>query len=136
MKHTMALRTICLYFSATLLGACTSVPSQNEVAKADYGIDMSTRDCVTAAEQTIASGLKDPGSAQFTHAPCEKGYWQSVPIMGMSVAFGYFQKGSVNAKNAYGGYVGFRPYSALIRNGRVIRYCISDSNGICIPTGQ
>lgn len=88
------------------------------------------------AQQTISNKLKDPSSAQFRNEqPCFKGWMSSVPIMGLKAAFGYLQKGEVNGKNAYGGYVGFRPYMVLMRNGTVIRSCFTDADGICMPDG-
>lgn len=115
------------------LAACASGPTQEQMVKANYGRDMSATQCESAVERVISRDLKDPSSAQFSHSPCYKGHWGSVPILGLGVEFGWVQDGAVNAKNAYGGYVGFRSYKALVRDGSVIRYCVSDKNGICMP---
>jgi hypothetical protein len=89
------------------------------------------------AQQAIASRLKDPGSAEFQNeAPCDQGWVSSVPILGMKAAFGYVQRGEVNGKNSFGGYVGFRPFLVLMKNGEVVRSCITDENGICMPSGH
>lgn len=119
-----------------LLCACASAPTSVEMSNADYGRDVTPQDCVRIVEEVIANALRDPGSAQFRHTQCERGYWTSVPILGMPVAFGWWQRGEVNGKNAYGGYVGFRPYQVLMKDGAAIRYCIADHNGICSPTGR
>ena len=51
---------------------------------------------IDAAKRAVASLLKDPGSAQFKNvAPA---------FHGQAVC------GEVNGKNAFGGYVGFRPF--------------------------
>jgi len=97
---------------------------------------MPASECTSIAEKLIADTLKAPGSAQFRNGQCFKGHWGSAPVLGMGVAFGWIQKGEVNGKNAYGGYVGFRPYQVLIKDGVPVRYCMSDSDGICMPKGR
>lgn len=119
-----------------LLAGCASAPTAEQLAKADYGRNMAAGECVAIAEQVVGARLRDPNSAQYRHSPCSQGYWTSVPLRGMGVAFGWFQEGQFNAKNAFGGYVGFRPYQVLIRDGAVVRYCISDDSGICMPIGR
>ena len=116
-----------------LLASCASGPTQDQLAKADFGREISTTECTAMAEGVISDGLKDPSSAQFRKSQCTKGSWASVPLLGMGVEFGWLQRGEVNGKNSYGGYVGFRPYQVLIRDGAVIRYCVSDGDGICVP---
>lgn len=118
------------------ISACASGPTQEQLASADYGRDIPPAECVSVAERVIANSLKDPGAAQFKHSQCFKGHWGSVPILGMGVAFGWIQQGEVNGKNSYGGYVGFKSYQVLIKNGTAVRYCISDKDGICMPSGS
>jgi hypothetical protein len=120
----------------SFISACASGPTQEQLASADYGRDIPPAECVSVAERVIADSLKDPGSAQFRHAQCFKGHWGSAPIFGMGVAFGWIQQGEVNAKNSYGGYVGFKAYQVLIKNGTAIRYCINNKDGICVPSGS
>lgn len=118
-----------------LAGGCASAPSQQQISGADYGGFMSAEQCISLVEQTLRYKLKDPGSAQFIHgAPCTTGFSNNVPLLGMKAAFGYRQSGQVNGKNAFGGYVGFRKYEALLRDGRVVRYCIADDDGLCLAT--
>ena len=124
---------IFIAFSAAVLASCASVPTAEQLASANYGREISPQECVSIAEQVIANALKDPSSAQFRHENCIKGYWSSVPILGMPIEYGWFQQGEVNGKNSFGGYVGFAPYQVLIRDGRVVRYCMSDSEGLCMP---
>jgi len=117
----------------TLLIGCASGPNEKELANADYGRSMSPQECVAIAESLISRSLKDPSSAQYNHAQCFMGYGSSVPIMGLKVAFGWVQNGQFNAKNSFGGYVGFQRYSMIIKNGKAIRYCTYDKNNACIP---
>lgn len=125
-----------LLASLSFLTACASGPTHEQLYNANYGRDIPITECISVAERVISNSLKDPGSAQFRHFPCGKGYWGSVPILGMGIEFGWIQKGAVNGKNAYGGYVGFRPYQVLIRDGTALRYCINDKDGICMPIGH
>lgn len=129
-KFKLVTSVIVLFF----LTSCASAPTKNQLINADYGQEVLSKDCIAIAEQAVSKNLKDPLSVQFRHYQCSKGYWNSVPIMGLDVEFGYLQQGEVNAKNSLGGYVGFRPYRILIKNGYAIRYCIFSKDGICIPS--
>lgn len=133
MNRTRFIALVCVVFALSLAG-CASVPSQQEIAEADYGNPMSAADCKALAQHAIASRLNDPGSAQFRNEqPCFKSWSSSAPLYGMEKKFGYLQKGEVNSKNAFGGYVGFRPYTVLIRDGRVVRSRLTNSDGHGIP---
>ena len=44
--------------------------------------------------------------------------------------------GSVNSKNRFGGYVGGKQYQVLIKNGRVIRYCMEYKVGLFLPVNN
>lgn len=135
MKADFFIAGVIVSLLGFLLTGCASAPTQQEIANADYGTPMSEDQCRRIAEQDIANQLKDPNSAQFRdEQPCYKGWLSSAPLLGMKAAFGYVQKGEVNGKNSFGGYVGFSPYLVLIKNGQVVRSCITDSDGICIPS--
>ena len=121
---------------AIMLSGCASAPTEEQLANADYGSYQSPEDCIRVAEEVIANSLKDPFSAIFRHSTCRTGYWSSVPIFGMPVAFGYTQSGTVNGKNSYGGYVGARSYRVLVKNGYAVRWCVADSDGLCMPSGR
>lgn len=53
---------------------------------------------IDKARQAVAEKLNDPGSAQFRNERSEKGGWVC---------------GEVNAKNAFGGYIGFKRYTVV-----------------------
>ena len=120
---------VLLLFVFGLTG-CASAPTQEQIANADYGRYQSSKKCVEIAEEVIRNSLKDPISALFTHGACMRSWWGGI---GKSVAYGYLQRGTVNGKNSYGGYVGARKYAVLIKNGYAIRWCVTDYNGLCIP---
>lgn len=137
MKHVAYVQIIAVLAAVGLLAGCASAPTQQEISHADYGQPMTQQQCLSISESAIANQLKDPNSAQFRNeAPCHTGWVSSVPILGMKAAFGYVQRGEVNGKNSFGGYVGFRPYLVLMKNGAVVRSCITDQNGICVPSGH
>ncbi len=128
----------CLILPITIfLTGCASAPTQDQISRANYGHDMRPEECIALAEKTIANSLKDPNSAQFRHgAACYKGYWDSIPVLGMNAVFGWIQVGAVNGKNSYGGYSGFQQYQVLMNNGIAVRFCISDKDGLCLPVGR
>lgn len=131
------MRTLAVALAVAALSACASAPTKEQVQAADYGDPMSPEQCTELIEAALSYGLKDPGSAQFRHPrPCAKGWMSSVPLLGFKAIFGYEQSGQINGKNSFGAYVGFRDYVALVRNGRVVRYCIDDADGICLPVGD
>ena len=128
-----AMKKILVMLLGFLLIGCASAPSQEEIENADYGSFQSQDDCIRISESKIRRTLKDPSSAQFTHGTCYKGYWGTVPIYGLDAVFGYVHQGTVNAKNSFGGYTGASTFSTVIRDGYVVRYCVTDNNGLCGP---
>jgi hypothetical protein len=136
MKFSRVILKWSMFASLPFLAACAFGPTQEQSSRANYGRDIPAAECISLAERVVADTFKDPGSTQFRHSPCFKGYWKSIPTLNMGVEFGWIQQGEVNGKNPDGGYVGFRSYKVLIKDGAVIRYCISDKDRICTPTGR
>ncbi|WP_310614113.1 hypothetical protein [Limnohabitans sp.] len=116
------------------LAGCATPPTREEISQADYGTPMTPAQCQATAEAFIKSTLKDPSSAQFiSKGPCFAGWTKASPILGGQVNYGYQQEGAVNSKNSYGGYAGFQQYTAIIKNGVVIDYCLrSQQSGLCL----
>ena len=123
-------------FSISIFG-CSVSPNIQQAMEADYGYDLTGEECNIVFELFMEERLKDPDSVRYMHSEksCEKGYFPSVPILGLDIAYGWFMEGKINAKNGYGGYGGYKKYQALIKNGDVIRYCIADSKGACYQKG-
>ena len=132
-----------LLILALALGGCASAPTDEEIRDADYGNPVEAGECIRVAQDFIAAQLIDPGSAQFRNVSCHRGWEGNVPISGLAATFGYRFVGSVNGKNRFGGYVGFRTFTGVVRdNGygpRVVRYCIASvgdyGTEMCIPQG-
>ena len=69
------------------------------MASSGVGIDDST--LIEMALQQVRDSMKDPSSAQFED------------VQAVAYQDGKVVCGSVNAKNSYGGYVGFTPFVAV-----------------------
>ncbi|MBU8923015.1 MAG: hypothetical protein KOO63_14450 [Bacteroidales bacterium] len=105
---------------ALFLSSCAAAPpSQTELDTADYGTHISQEDAQALAEGFLTGHLKDPGSAQYQWGTVYKGYLTHAPIHGGRHVFGYILEVQVNAKNSYGGYVGFKPYRFVFYNGSI-----------------
>ena len=109
------------------LAACNGMkPVDPQVlANADYGSYPANYQEIV---KTFYEGrLKDPFSAQYRFNKPYKGYLRSAPITGgKPTAFGYLIGVSVNAKNSYGAYVGWKEEQLFIRDGQVLKKVISN----------
>lgn len=105
---------------ATLLSSCGMIqPTPQQLSENVGPFPENYQELVSAR---IASHLLDPYSVHFDFvAPPERG-WQN---RYGKLYIGWRGQVGVNAKNAYGAYVGLRHYDYVIRNGRVI---FSDEN--------
>jgi hypothetical protein len=95
------------------------------VAALDYGAPPTYDEGVKIGEAFIKHDLADPYSAHiewpYNFVPID----EKIPFS--KRATGYATCVTVNAKNAYGGYIGERQYRIIIRNGSVIDYAqVSD----------
>ena len=86
----------------------------------DYGAMPSYEEGVKAGEAFIKRDLADPYSAHiewpYGFVPID----EKVPFSKRTT--GYATCVTVNAKNAYGGYVGEQQFRVIVRNGAVIDY--------------
>lgn len=107
---------IFLFVLTILLASCTSAPTREQIINADYG------PYPTNYEQRIkdyfSNILRDPYSAQYRFHKPFKGYTNKAPIQGGGVdKFGWIVRVWVNAKNAFGGYIGEKQYMFFFKNG-------------------
>jgi len=107
------------FFILTLAGCATSPPTQEQLESADYGAPISQQDAKRQATEFFQSHLRDPGSAQYRWGDVERGWQRHAPIHGGRIVYGYTLEVDVNAKNAFGGYVGFRKYRFTFRDGQI-----------------
>jgi hypothetical protein len=115
------MRSALLLVALILLAACAARPTREQLATADPGPFPDNYQELTRA--TFEYVLFDPFSAQYRFNAPEKG-WASNSRDG--IRYGWHISGLVNAKNRMGGYVGWRPFNVVIRNGRVIWSSISN----------
>lgn len=107
------LSVVCGVVMALLIGGCGGPRmSQAEFDAADFGLSINQSRAQAIVQDYFASTLKDPSSAQYRNISVYKIYSDGV--------FGYLICASVNAKNVYGGYVGYQKYGLVTRNGKVI----------------
>ena len=124
-----------IYFLATasILSGCVSSYQRPEPG-ADYGIPP------VNYEQTIKehfeSVLKDPESAIYRFGQPIKAYEnEGLFFGGKLIWLGYLVDVEVNAKNSFGGYVGYKPYIFLFNGNQIYKYykCFTDYEDIEIP---
>ena len=99
-----------------LVSGCANHPSKEEIAAADYG------DYPFNAESVIKSyydeTLKDPSSVMYRGFSTPEKYMLGDVFSGPK--YGYLVCASVNAKNSYGAYVGYKSEGFLIKNGKIV----------------
>ncbi|MCK9455360.1 hypothetical protein [Sulfurimonas sp.] len=67
--------------------------------------------------------LKDPESANYRFGKPVKAYTNEGMVYGGKVSWvGYLVDVQVNAKNSFGGYVGFKPYMLLFDGNNIVKY--------------
>ena len=106
---------LILGLSAILTVACATAPTPEEAAAADYGpYPMGYEDVI---KEHMRGRLKDPYGAQcrFLNPPM-KG-WQRLG----GRTFGWIVCADINAKNSYGGYIGFKRRYFMLRHGRIVK---------------
>ena len=96
--------------------SCAIAPTQHEIDTANYGPYPKTYRQII--ENYMSAYLHDPFSAEYASWKGPSRGWLSNRIYGAK--FGYRVCVAINAKNLYGGYVGWRPYQFVINNGNVI----------------
>ena len=114
------MRLIAIALATVLLSACAALPTQQEMAAADYGGPVTQPDAESAAKNFLSSRLKDPYSAVWQCQPVQKGYFRDSRISGGHLHYGWEMNCMVNAKNAFGGYVGSKSYMFLFRDGSLV----------------
>lgn len=103
--------------ACVLLAACATAPI--EPSAIDYGA--TPVHYMDAVHRYFTQTLKDPASAQYQDvAPPERGYIKNGLLYGGGKTYGWLVNVTVNAKNSYGAYVGFRTYSFLFRGEQLV----------------
>lgn len=91
----------------------------------DYGEPVAYAEGVRIGEAFVREDLADPDSAKFTWPFGVVAFSEKVPMFKRTT--GYATCLTYNAKNAYGGYVGYRQYRIMIRDRKVVDFAkVSD----------
>jgi hypothetical protein len=115
--------------STVLLGCAVLICATASQAKTpqqpiDPGPRPTDQEFVKKATQALLSSFFDPASAVI-----EWPYGLHAGYAGSKKNVGWWTCGRVNAKNRMGGYVGFRPFMAVMNNGSIIYTNVAESNG-------
>ncbi len=102
------------------LVGCATAPTQEELAKADYGTPISQAEAEVKARAVLQQVLHRPDSAQIAFQPIYTGYVREHLFQGGKVRFGYILPAEVNTKNFLGFDTGYLPYMFLFFNGEIV----------------
>lgn len=105
---------------AAVLLAGTAAAKEPDVSNLDFGT--SPQEPIAIAKQLMAYQLKDPESAQYRWVATYLGYCKQGWAKGKGLDwYGWAATIEVNAKNSYGGYTGFEPYTILYKDQQAVR---------------
>ena len=121
-KALIATVLLCL---TSACGVTTNKVSPELIVSANYGTYPDNYEALV--KDYHGRKLKDPFSAQYQVLAPIEGYTRKAPIAGGEPnSFGYMVLASVNAKNSYGGYTGWKPHWFFIMNGVVAGEVVSN----------
>lgn len=100
------------------LSACASMPSAEEVGRANIGPVPDQRACELVILGCLDRTLKDPQSAIVRFGTLQKGCYRATQFS--APKFAWRLRASVNAKNSFGGYVGAQPYDYYFLGDRLV----------------
>lgn len=110
------MKKILALSAALALSGCATLPTAEEVAAADFGSEPTDHEEIVRTY--YGNTLRDPDSAQYRTITNPRQYWLGDRFNGAQ--YGYLVCVTLNAKNAYGAYVGYKTDGLLIRNGTVV----------------
>lgn len=120
-----------------MAAATACAPSTRRIENADYSAPVLQGDAELVASEYLRRSLKDPHSAQIEFAEVRKGWLRESLLGGGRVHFGWVLHAHVNARNSFGGYVGYRRWAFLFRDGQlavVFRETVVDGNVLFVRT--
>src|SRR3989344_3264916 len=117
--HNLRILSLCIVI-VFLITACASAFQRPDPA-ADYGsMPQAYEEAIKTHFEQI---LKDPESARYRFGRPIKAYANEGLAYGGKIAWiGYLVDVQVNAKNSFGGYVGFKPYMVFFSGNRIVRH--------------
>ena len=114
-----AARRLMVLASVLLLGACAGsferLPPGTSLGDPPAGYEETIK-------RHFENTLKDPESARYKFGKPIKAYANNGIVYGGNIAWwGYMVDVEVNAKNSFGGYVGFKPYMVFFTGNSIHR---------------
>lgn len=120
-------RVLFLLFAMLLLSGCMTTPSTTQLSNANYGqLPSNYKENI---QNAIIGGLKDPDSAKFKFGEPRKAYLQGGLPDDFKMYYGWAVPVSVNAKNSYGGYVGYKTMYYMYSNGQLFDATLKFNSG-------
>jgi|JI102314A1RNA_FD_contig_21_16290514_length_532_multi_3_in_0_out_0_1 hypothetical protein len=111
---------------STVLSGCASNLAR-PTAAADYGKPPENYEAIVKTH--FEAQLKDPESARYKFSNPVKAYGNEGIAYGGGIRWmGYLVKVEVNAKNSFGGYVGYKPYLILFSGNSIYKEVSGDSH--------
>ncbi|KGT86143.1 hypothetical protein NG99_26645 [Erwinia typographi] len=112
---------------AMSLTGCMSTPSATQLSNAYYG-ELPTI-YKEQIQNSIGDGLKDPDSAKYKFGEPKKAYLQGGLSDNFKMHYGWVVPVSVNAKNSYGAYVGYKTQYYMFVDGQMIDATLKFNSG-------
>ena len=106
-----------IMLAMVFLTSCASMPTQQELANADYGAYPDNYEQII--KSYLEQRLKDPYSAEYRHIRGPEKRWARLFAQGN---YGYSVCYIINAKNSFGGYMGYKTHNFIIYNGQVVQH--------------
>ncbi|MCK9540191.1 hypothetical protein [Dokdonella sp.] len=111
-----------IVIAALSVSACATFPDSYQPVPSDVTIGSPPQNPEAAVREHMEDVLRDPDSAKYKIESVIKAYAHEPLSHGGKFAWaGHRIDFSVNAKNGYGGYTGFKHYIGLYSDGRVSR---------------
>jgi len=112
------MKNLFLVILVALIAGCTSLPTPEQAASAEYGSYPDNYEVIV--KDYYARILKDPDSVKYKSISTPQKYWLGDRFEGAK--YGYLVCATLNGKNSYGAYVGYKTDGLLIRNGTVVLF--------------
>ncbi len=122
---------IIFFLGIFLLSGCATGPTPQQLANADYGPPppANYKDLV---KKEFELQLIDPVSAIYRFNEPSQGYIKASPLYGTQLTFGWRACGLINAKNRFGGYVGWEPFFVLFKNKSIVFSTFTGIGNACV----
>lgn len=119
------MKRIGLALPTLILAACTSIMPRPRPAEEAFGPPPTNAEA--KAREFMERTLKDPESGRYRFGKLTRAYGAYGVWNATTPWSGYLLPVEVNAKNSFGGYVGFKPYVVFFHMGEPLRSLPADS---------